>query len=251
VVGALAAAFQLSGAAGLIHEVVWVRLLGFVFGVSELAMATVLAAFMGGLALGSWFVGTRSAAIADRRRAYAWLEIAIGVTALVLPLLFWALEPVYGAIWRRVHLSFAVFSVIRFVLAGSVLLLPTIMMGATLPVLADHLARVEGRRIAPEALYTLNLVGAVLGVALAGFVLMPGIGLWGTIFVGVLLNVGVGVAVLLLPATVRRWSTRRPRRRGLRPPPQRPPRGSSSSPRSSRAPSRSRRRWRGRASSPW
>jgi spermidine synthase len=202
VVGALAAAFLFSGAAGLIHEVVWVRLLGFVFGVSELAMATVLAAFMGGLALGSWFVGTRSAGIADRRRAYAWLEIAIGVTALVLPLLFWALEPVYGAIWRRVHLSFAVFSVIRFVLAGSVLLLPTIMMGATLPVLADHLARLEGRRIAPEALYTLNLVGAVLGVALAGFVLMPGIGLWGTIFVGALLNIGVGVAVLLLPATV-------------------------------------------------
>jgi spermidine synthase len=202
VVGALAMAFLFSGAAGLIHEVVWVRLLGFVFGVSELAMATVLAAFMGGLALGSWLVGTRSARIADRRRTYAWLEIGIGVAALVLPLLFWALEPVYGAIWRRVHLSFAVFSVIRFVLAGSVLLLPTIMMGATLPVLADHLARVEGGRVAPETLYTLNLVGAVLGVALGGFVLMPGIGLWGTMMVGALLNVGVGVAVLLLPATV-------------------------------------------------
>jgi len=202
VVGALAAAFLVSGAAGLIHEVVWVRLLGFVFGVSELAMATVLAAFMGGLALGSWLVGSRSARIADRRRTYAWLEIGIGAAALVLPLLFWALEPLYGAIWRRTHLSFAVFSAIRFALAGSVLLLPTIMMGATLPVLADHLARVEGRRIAPETLYTLNLIGAVVGVALAGFVLMPGIGLWGTILVGALLNVGVGVAVLLLPATV-------------------------------------------------
>jgi len=198
----LALAFLASGAAGLIHEVVWVRLLGFVFGVSELAMATVLAAFMGGLALGSWLVGARSARIADRRRTYAWLEIGIGGAALVLPLLFWALEPVYGAIWRRVHLSFAVFSVIRFVLAGSVLLLPTIMMGATLPVLADHLARVEGRRVRPESLYTLNLVGAVLGVALAGFVLMPGIGLWGTILIGATLNVGVGVAVLMMPATV-------------------------------------------------
>ena len=204
VVLALAGAFLFSGAAGLIHEVVWVRLLGFVFGVSELAMATVLASFMGGLALGSWLVGTRSAAIRDRRRAYAWLEIAIGCAALLLPLLFAALEPVYAALWRRFHLSFAAFSVIRFVLAGSVLLLPTILMGATLPVLADHMARLEGRRVSPEALYTLNLVGAVLGVVLAGFFLMPSIGVWGTIFAGALLNIGVGVAVLAMPATIER-----------------------------------------------
>ena len=204
VVAALAGAFLFSGAAGLIHEVVWVRLLGFVFGVSELAMATVLAAFMGGLALGSWFVGTRSATIHDRRRAYAWLEIAIGCAALLLPLLFAALEPVYAALWRRFHLSFAVFSVIRFILAGSMLLFPTILMGATLPVLADHMARLEGRRVSPEALYTLNLVGAVLGVVLAGFFLMPSIGVWGTIFAGALLNIGVGVAVLAMPATTER-----------------------------------------------
>ncbi len=207
--GALALAFLVSGAAGLIHEVVWVRLLGFVFGVSELAMATVLAAFMSGLALGSWLVGSRSARIADRRRTYAWLEIGIGGAALVLPLLLWALEPLYAAIWRRTHLSFAIFSVIRFVLAGSVLLIPTIMMGATLPVLADHLARVEGRRVAPETLYTLNLAGAVLGVTLAGFVLMPGIGVWGTILIGALFNIGVGVAVLMLPATAEQAAPQR------------------------------------------
>ena len=201
VVGALAVAFLVSGAAGLIHEVVWVRLLGFVFGVSELAMATVLAAFMGGLALGSWLIGMRSASIADHRRTYARLEIAIGCAALLLPFLFAALEPAYAALWRRFHFSFAVFSVIRFVLAGAVLLGPTILMGATLPVLSDHLARVEGRRIAPEILYALNLAGAVGGVALAGFVLMPAIGVWGTIVVGALLNVGVGVAVLMMPPT--------------------------------------------------
>src|SRR5262245_5470158 len=77
VASALGTAFLLSGAAGLVHEVVWVRLLGFVFGVTELAVATVLAAFMGGLALGSWFVGAYSERLADRRRAYAWLEIGI------------------------------------------------------------------------------------------------------------------------------------------------------------------------------
>ena len=198
-VAALALAFLLSGGAGLIHEVVWVRLLGFVFGVSELAMATVLAAFMGGLALGSWAVGRRSAALADPRRTYAWLEIGIGLSALALPFVLAAVEPLYGALWRRFHLSFAVFSVLRFVLAGAILLVPTTMMGATLPVLAQHLAGGDRRRVAPEWLYTLNLVGAVVGVALAGFVLLPAIGMRGTIIVGVLLNIGVGLFVLALP----------------------------------------------------
>jgi spermidine synthase len=201
---ALGVAFLLSGAAGLVHEVVWVRLLGFVFGVTELAIATVLAAFMGGLALGSWLVGTRSDRIADRRRAYAWLEIAIGVSALVLPLLLVVVQPLYAALWRRFHLSFASFSVLRFLVAGTLLLGPTALMGATFPVLADHLARVEGRRVAPSWLYTMNLLGAVLGVALAGFVLMPSVGITGTILVGALLNIGVGVWVLLLPRVAER-----------------------------------------------
>jgi spermidine synthase len=73
------------------------------------------------------------------------------------------------------------------------------MMGATLPVLADYLAGLKGRRLAPEWLYTLNLAGAVLGVALAGFVLMPALGLWGTIAIGAAINVGAGIAVLVLP----------------------------------------------------
>jgi spermidine synthase len=201
---ALGVAFLLSGAAGLVHEVVWVRLLGFVFGVTELAIATVLAAFMGGLALGSWIVGARSERFADRRRAYAWLEIAIGVAALLLPLLLVVVQPLYAALWRQFHLSFASFSVLRFLVAGSLLLVPTALMGATFPVLADHMARAEGRRVAPSWLYTMNLVGAVLGVALAGFVLMPSVGITGTVLFGVLLNVGVGVWVLLMPAAPER-----------------------------------------------
>ena len=196
---ALGVAFLLSGAAGLVHEVVWVRLLGFVFGVTEMAMATVLAAFMGGLALGSWLVGTRSDRFADRRRAYAWLEIAIGVSALLLPLLLMLAQPLYAAIWRRFNPSFTTLSVFRFLVAGALLLGPTALMGATFPLLADHLARAEGRRVAPPWLYTMNLLGAVLGVALAGFVLMPSIGITGTILFGAALNLGVGAWVLALP----------------------------------------------------
>ena len=110
------------------------------------------------------------------------------------------MEPVYGALWRRFHFSFGVFSVVRFVLAGSLLLGPTVLMGATLPVLSEYLAGQRGRGLPPQWLYTANLAGAVLGVALAGFVLMPALGLWGTILVGAALNLAVGIGVFAMPA---------------------------------------------------
>src|SRR5712691_5009486 len=195
----LAVAFLVSGGAGLIHEVVWARLLGHLFGATSLAISTVLAAFMGGLALGSHWIGTRSDRFTDRRQTYAWLEIGIGVLALLVPLLLDLVEPLYGWLWRRFHFSFAVFSVLRFVIASAILIAPTMMMGATLPVLADYTAALQGLRLAPEWLYTMNLAGAVLGVAAAGFVLMPRIGVWGTIAAGAGLNLVVGATVLGLP----------------------------------------------------
>jgi spermidine synthase len=199
VVAALAAAFLLSGSAGLVHEVVWARLLGHLFGATSLAVSTVLAAFMGGLALGSWWIGRQAERLGDRRRLYALLEIGIGIGALLVPLLLALAEPLYGWLWRRFHFSFAVFSALRFAVAATILLGPTVMMGATLPILADYLAALRGRRLRAEWLYTLNLAGAVLGTAAAGFVLMPAIGVWGTILVGAGVNIAVGAMVLALP----------------------------------------------------
>jgi spermidine synthase len=199
VVPALAAAFLASGAAGLMHEVVWTRLLGHLFGVSSFAISTVLAAYMGGLALGSWWIGTRTRRLRDTRRVYAWLELAIGACGLAVPFALDLAEPLYGAVWRRFHFSFGVFSALRFLIASAILIVPTALMGATLPVLADYFARRDGRRIAPQWLYTLNLVGAVAGVAIAGFVLMPGLGMWGTIVTAAAVNIAVAVGVLALP----------------------------------------------------
>ncbi len=193
----LALAFLLSGSAGLIHEVVWVRLLGHVFGVTAFAVGTVLAAFMGGLAVGAFLAGRRTAGLAHPARVYAWVEFGIGLFSLAVPLLLAALEPVYGWGWRRFHASFAVFSVVRFVLAGGLLLAPTIMMGATLPLLVEHFARRSGRRAAPEWLYTINLAGAALGVAAAGFLLLPMLGVRLTIVTGSAINFLAGGLVLL------------------------------------------------------
>jgi len=181
------------------YEIVWSRLLGHMFGVTEFALGTVLAAFMTGLAIGSWCIGLRVERFTDPRRTYGWLEIGIGGAALLVPFLFQLVEPLSGWVWRLAHPSFAGLSVLRFIVAGSVLLVPTIMMGATLPVLAGHLAANQGRRLAPQWLYTMNLVGAAFGAALAGFVLLPTIGVWRTIIAAAALNIGVGVWVLATP----------------------------------------------------
>jgi spermidine synthase len=194
----LALAFLLSGIAGLIHEVVWTRLLSHVFGVTSFAVSTVLAAYMGGLALGSALVAARGAHVRNGARLYALLEIGIGLYALAVPTLLDLIEPIYGAVWRRFHLSFGPFTVLRFLLASAMLVVPTMMMGATLPLLAHDLAR-RRPQIRATWLYSLNLLGAVLGAAAAGFMLMPSVGVWGTIFAGAMINIAVGVVVYLLP----------------------------------------------------
>src|SRR4030095_17077281 len=91
------------GAAALMHEVGWSRLRGRVFGVTAFALSTVLAAVMAGLAIGSWWIGSRAEGLADRRRTYAWLEIGIGVAALLVPFLLMLVEPLYGWGWGHGH----------------------------------------------------------------------------------------------------------------------------------------------------
>lgn len=197
----MALAFLLSGSAGLIHEVVWVRLLGHVFGVTAFAVGTVLAAYMGGLALGAWMVGRLASRLKNPARVYAWVEMAIGALALAIPFILDGIEPLYASLWRRFHLSFALFSVLRFLVAGSILLAPTMMMGATLPLLVEHFSRRFGRRTAPEWLYTVNLAGAVFGVIAGGFVFLPVLGVWGAIMAGAAMNLAAGLMVLV-------WSPR-------------------------------------------
>src|SRR6266852_4953065 len=102
----VAVCFLLSGATGLIYEVLWARMLGLVFGVTTLAISVVLAAFMGGLALGSALAARLAARISRPVRAYALIEIAIGVYALAVPLLFRAIDCIYVAVWPHFHQGF-------------------------------------------------------------------------------------------------------------------------------------------------
>src|SRR5829696_632144 len=191
--------FVFSGATGLIYEVLWARMLGLVFGATTLAVSTVLAAFMGGLALGSALAGKLAQRIRKPLSTYGLMEIGIAVYALLVPLLFRWIDHVSALIWQQLQPGYFAFSLWRFLLSGLVLLVPTTLMGATLPVLAAALVNSSGSNSnSVTRLYACNLAGAILGTLAAGFVLLPALGVRITILVAAVLNVIVGVIAILL-----------------------------------------------------
>src|SRR5687768_10014267 len=174
-------------------------MLGLVFGATTLAVSTVLAAFMGGLALGSALAGRFASRITKPVAAYGWMEIGIAVYALLVPLLFHAVDSLYASVWQQLQPGFFTFTLLRFALSCLLLLVPTTLMGATLPVLAAALLRAEGHDSnSVTRLYACNLVGAILGTLAAGFVLLPALGVRMTILVAAGINVFVGVIALVL-----------------------------------------------------
>jgi len=188
--------FFLSGISGLLYEVAWTRLLHLLFGDTVLAVSTVLASFMAGLALGSVWSGR----YVDRRprvlRLYAGLEAGIGVSAVLLPVVLQALTPVYVWLHQSLYASFWLFSAVRFVLAFCLLCVPTALMGATLPVLSRYMVRNNATLgWSVGALYALNTGGAVLGCFAAGYVLLGSVGLSHTVWIGAALNLTIALVV--------------------------------------------------------
>lgn len=203
----LLACFTCSGLSGLVYEVAWVRSLELIFGTTTFAVATVLAAFMGGLACGSYVMGRISRRFGRFHPllVYAGLEIAIAVVALLIPPLLDGMVPLYQWIWRSTHASFLWFSVLRLTLSALILLVPTFLMGATLPVASQFVCREPrfgSHRIG--LLYSFNTLGAVIGCLAAGLVLFPTVGLAGTQWVAMAFNlVAAGGALILARQT--RW----------------------------------------------
>jgi spermidine synthase len=194
----VAACFFFSGATGLIYEVLWARMLGLVFGATTLAVSTVLAAFMGGLALGSALAGRWGAALKRPVRVYGLLEIGIALYALAVPFLFSLVDNLYAVIWQHFHPGFFVFGLWRFLLSCVMLLVPTSLMGATLPLLSAALVRSAGETSTSiTKLYTRNLAGAICGCIVAGFVLLPSFGVRATIYVAAVINIVIGIASIL------------------------------------------------------
>jgi len=173
--------FFLSGASGLIFEVIWTRMFSLVFGATTLAISTVLTAFMGGLALGSFLAGRYSDRISDPLKAYALCEAGIGATALALPLVVGHFGALNSWLYSVLSDNYTLLAGARFIISASVLVVPTTLMGATLPLLSRYFiqSNVEHARVGVRVgmLYAINTFGAVVGTALGGFVLLPNIGL--------------------------------------------------------------------------
>ena len=192
--------FAVSGAAALIYEVVWTRLLTLHMGHGLAAASAVLAAFMGGLAAGARAAGRYAARLTPQRALtrYAACEIVIGVLALMMPLLLQAVRPLLAMTYADGN-GGAAFSLARLVSSIVLLSVPAAFMGATFPIASRWMVRVAATAAQDAGgLYASNTFGAAAGAVLAGFVLIPTLGLQATTLVGVALNLCAAAGAWLI-----------------------------------------------------
>ncbi len=195
--------FFFSGASALIYQVIWVRMFGLVFGITVFAASTVLSAFMAGLALGSLYFGRYADRHKNPVKLFACLQISIGVFALLFPFILSGLTELYLLLHRYLYASFYLFSLVRFLLAFLLLLIPTTLMGGTLPVLSKFFVKKLkelGWNIG--SLYSVNNLGAVIGCLLAGFLLIKTIGVRQTLYLAAIINILIGAISLAVSKSV-------------------------------------------------
>ena len=190
--------FFISGATGLIYEVVWTRLLTLVLGNTHYSVSTVLTTFMGGLALGSFFGGRFIDRGGKPLLIYALLEGAIGIYCFLIPHFIDASLPFFQWIYSNFQQSYTVTSFFRFLVCGAILLVPASLMGATLPILGKFISgkpEVIGRDVG--TLYAVNTFGAVAGALTSAFVFMKLYGVSTTIWIAAGLNIGLASIILI------------------------------------------------------
>src|SRR3990172_2833341 len=181
--------FLISGAAGLVYQIVWERLLELFFGVTMVSVTLIVGAFMAGLGLGSLAGGRLARQVKNTLQTYGLLELGIAAFGLVSqPLIFWIGQKTAGSPYALV-----------FLISFAILLIPTTLMGMTLPLLAQSFVhRVETSGSVIGILYGINTLGAAFGTVLAGYVLIGAYGFDGTTTIAVAMNSIVGLCAVLL-----------------------------------------------------
>jgi spermidine synthase len=186
--------FFFSGLSALGLEIIWMRLFSLVFGGTSLA-------------IGSWWGGLRADRLRRPLMFFGILELSIGLWGLLVPVWVQTIAPLHhtAASW----LSPTALALLRFILATSILLVPTAMMGATLPILCRHWIK-DRSRVSSDAssLYAVNTTGAVLGCLLTGFVFFPSMGVRHTLYLLAGIDIAVGLVALLFAKIIREGEQR-------------------------------------------
>lgn len=185
----LLVAFFLSGAVALVYQVLWTRQLGLVFGVTIQAASTVLACFMGGLALGSYLAGRWSDRLQRPLRTFAIVEALIAVSALLTPTLLGVADSLFVGMAPSLEGSAVLTTVARIGLTALVLIVPAGLMGMTYPLVLRAASRgADGIRRTASLLYAINTTGAIVGVLFGSLWLVPTMGLSRTFLIAAGLN---------------------------------------------------------------
>lgn len=196
----VATLFFLSGSAGLVYQVLWMRSLGLFFGSDMYGVSIILSTFMSGLALGSWLGGRFAERTPRPLLWYGVAELGIGLIALRFDAILAGFDPLLQSVYAEGDAGArALFQTVRILLASATLLVPTTLMGATLPLILKHFVRRSGElgRVG-AAFYALNTLGALAGTLLAGFVLLPRLGMSGATLCAAAVNLAVGVVCCVL-----------------------------------------------------
>lgn len=192
--------FLVSGSTGLLYEVAFGKLLGYVFGATAYAVSTVLASFMGGLALGAHVGGKHAAKFKKPLAAYGVLEILVGLVCAISPVALEALTSVYVSLAQKAPGSLATITALRAVMAVGVVIVPTVAMGATLPILSRVVAGERGsgseRRL--SILYAINTAGGAFGALASAYAILPALGVRGTIWAAAIANIVIGTTAFVL-----------------------------------------------------
>ncbi len=192
------ACFFISGAAGLIYQVCWVRILSLVFGNTVYAVSMVVAGFLSGLAIGSHYWGKKADTAKTPLKMYVLMEAGIAVSALAITLLITVLDNAIVSVMTPESVNSGGWLIIRYVLVFIILLPPTMLMGGTLPVMGRMVTgSLESIGLDISSIYAFNTYGAMAGSFLSGFILIPQLGLWGAIEIALGLNLLVAAVIWL------------------------------------------------------
>ena len=193
--------FFISGFSGLIYQILWMRQFKYLLGSSIVSVSIIVAVFMLGLLVGSWWIGKKLAEnkISDELKLYGKLELIIGVFGLLLLIILPNSKSLF-ALLGQPTLSFNVVRLIyNIVLTTILLVIPTAAMGATLPLLVSYFSKQSNTfRKTTAQFYSINALGGAFAAVLTGFFFIKSLGVNNSLVIAIILNVFIGLIVLIL-----------------------------------------------------